>query len=168
MFGKHIYLGLESLKKLLCPGSTPCSLGLSGGGMKQEPSSLGGFSKGSFCYNHGSPKVATKVDLPQLLIWKLDPWPLLRHMDKAVLLLFNPQTHLCSFSHDGGEECDTTKRWTFESKRPGFESCLCNLLAVWLRTRAFSLSLKLLSARGKRIPLRVIVKNKSNEITYVK
>lgn len=96
------------------------------------------------------------------------PWPPLKHVDKPVLLLLNSQKNPHTLSQDVREECNTTQRWTLESKRPGSESCLCNLLAVRLLASIFSLWVWNSQWQMEKIVSpRVTAKGKSQEKTYM-
>lgn len=72
MFGKHISLGLEALKKWLCSVPPFAPWPYMAGEHSRSPQSLDGFREGSFGYSCGSPKEATEVALPPLLVWKPD------------------------------------------------------------------------------------------------
>lgn len=97
------------------------------------------------------------------------PWPPLRHMNKPILLLFNSQKNPHSLSQGVREECDTTQRWTLESKRPGSESCLCNLLDVRLLASILSLWVWNSQWQMEKIASpRVTGKDKSQEKIYMK
>lgn len=160
MFGKHIYLGLESLKKRLCPGSTPCSLGLSGGGMKQE---------GLLLLQSWKPKGGYQSEFAPTFDLEARPLTSTQTHGQGCPPLVQPTNASMFFQPRWRRRVWYNKKMDFGVKETWVWILSLQLIScVTMDKCFFSLSLKLSSPRGKRIPRRVIGKNKSYEITYVK